>query len=437
MPQITLTLPQTRAMAARAVHDKEPAIALYLAEGLLKADPKSSIAHNIKARAYALQGDLTRARKAAAKAYRYGAQGPQRFEAAELAAKLAYADDSLTMAQLWVRRAAQHSANAQVEDQLGRDFKTIRSRNPVSFFLNGSVRPSDNVNNGSDTAEQVIDGLPITGTLSGSAQALSGVVATVDAGVSYRLRGSEKSRTTASARLYLQRVNLSDSAQDQAPDVHGSDYGATYTALSLNHIQAVGTKGNSISFTGTGGQYWYGRERYYDFARLNASHLWRLSGANTLRVGASLEHRHLIPDTASDVTVVGLDTSFAHTRASGDKVSLTFGVLNASSGSVNSTYSAATLRANYSFAQRIGPAKVSAGVVIGTTDYDSYYAAPIFVEAGRQDHSAYADLNLFFPDMDYAGFAPSVTFRAGRKSSNISRFDTSQLSVSLGIQSKF
>lgn len=434
---VILTLPQTRALAARAIQDKQPKIALYLAGGLLKANPRSSIAHYIKARAYALDGDLARARKSASKAYRYGIDAPQRFEAAELAAKLAYADNSLTMAQLWVRRTAQNTSNAQVEQQLGRDFNQIRSENPLSFSLNGSIRPSNNVNNGADTAVQIIDGSPITGILSGSAQALGGTISSADASLSYRLRGTKKSRTTLAGRLYVQRVTLNSSAKESSPTSTNSDFGATYAALALSHSFAVGTKGNSASFSGTIGQYWSAGSRYYDFARLDARHIWRLSAANTFQVGASMEQRKLVASTSSDVTVVGFSTAFSHARASGDKLRLSFGVLSSDSASINSTSTALTLRANYALARKIGPAQVSAGVVFGNTDYDSYYAAPIFVPEGRHDKSAYADLNLFFPDLDYAGFAPSVTFRAGRKSSNISRFDTRELSMSLGIRSKF
>ena len=137
---VTLTLPQTRALAAQAIQDKKPEIAIYLAKGLIKANPKSPIAHYILARASEQKGDLKNARKSAARSYRYSLNKGQRFQAAELAAKLAYADDSLTMAQLWVRRTAQNTNNAQVEQQLGSDFRRIRSQNPLSFSLSGSIR---------------------------------------------------------------------------------------------------------------------------------------------------------------------------------------------------------------------------------------------------------------------------------------------------------
>ena len=44
---------------------------------------------------------------------------------------------------------------------------------------------------------------------------------------------------------------------------------------------------------------------------------------------------------------------------------------------------------------------------------------------------------MLFDQLDYAGFAPMLRLRAGRKSSNDSRYDIRELSVSLGIESKF
>jgi len=84
----------------------------------------------------------------------------------------------------------------------------------------------------------------------------------------------------------------------------------------------------------------------------------------------------------------------------------------------------------------IGPARVSAGVVLGYSDYPDYVAL-FAVPGGRQDKSVYANVSLFFPDVDYAGFAPTVQISTGRKFSNVSRFDTRELSVAMGIQSKF
>ena len=59
------------------------------------------------------------------------------------------------------------------------------------------------------------------------------------------------------------------------------------------------------------------------------------------------------------------------------------------------------------------------------------------VEGGRQDQSIYGDISLFFADYDVAGFAPTLQVRTGQRSSNVNRFEISETTITLGIQSKF
>ncbi|WP_249038045.1 tetratricopeptide repeat protein [Sulfitobacter guttiformis] len=434
---VTITLDEARIVAAKALRDGAPQLAEQLARGLLLADAKSSYAHLVLATAQTNMGQTAQARKSAAKSYRYANTKPEKFQAAELAAKLAYAESRPTQAQLWLRRAAHNADNEQIEEQLGRDFQRVRAENPLSFSIRGALRPSSNVNNGADTALQIIEGVPLTGSLSGSAQALSGTVASADAVLGYRLRGTKASRTDISARLFVGRVALSSDAKALSPTSSNSDFASTYGALTLSHSFAVGAQGGSAKLSASAGQFWSGGDRYYDFTRLDAARVWRLDAANRLQISASVENRDIVNSATNDAVAIGLNAELTHTRPGGDTLGFAFNVLETSSDSVNSDSTALSLSARYTFADRIGPAQVSTGIVVGTTDYDRYFAAPIFLANGRQDHSAFADLNLFFPDIDYAGFAPTLALKAGRKTSNISRFETREFSLSVGIASKF
>ncbi|MGB5865762.1 MAG: hypothetical protein WBG95_15855 [Sulfitobacter sp.] len=434
---LSLTLPEARSLAVRALNDGEPQIAAQVAKGLLQAEPDSSFAHFVLAHAHSELGQTARARSAAAKAYRYADDPAQRFQSADLAAKLAYRQGRPTTAQLWLRRAVQNTDDPQIEQQLGRDYSRLRRENPLSFSLRGAIRPSSNVNNGSDTAVQIIDGIPVTGRLSGSAQALSGTIGTADTSLSYRLRGTAKSRTDISGRLFLQRVALSSGAQSLSPTSSNSDFGSTFASVTLSHSFTLGDTGGSARIAGTAGQFWSGGERFYDFGRVDVSRSWNLDARNSLQLAASVEDRDIVNSDLRDSLVFGLTATMAHVRSTGDRLQFSLNLVESNSDSVNTEFQSASLRATYSFAKQIGPAQISAGFVLGKTDYDSFFAAPIFLPDGRNDESAFADINLFFPDFDYAGFAPTIAIRAGRKSSNISRFDTRELSVSLGIQSKF
>ncbi|MGJ8625706.1 MAG: tetratricopeptide repeat protein [Sulfitobacter sp.] len=431
-----ITLPEARQIATHALASRQPELAYQLAKGLLQADPKSSFAHFVLARAQGQLGQTNEARKSAARAYRFADTKLHKFEAAELAARLSYADNRPTLTQLWLRRAVQNAPDKKVEAQLGRDFGRVRAENPFSFSLRGGVRPSTNVNNGADTAVQTIDGSPIVGTLSGSAQALSGMIGHVDASMRYRLRGTKRSRTDISARLYVQRVALSSGARRLATTTSNGDFGSTFAEVSANHTFAIGDSGNSGDLDVAIGQYWSGGDPYYSFARLEAGRNWRLGDRTRFSLRGTFEVRNSDQSSFFDSTVTGLSAGVQHKLEGGDQINLSLSLRQTDSDFSNARNLSTTLAANYSFADQIGPAKVSAGVVLGLADYADFRAL-FHPSVGREDKSVYADVNFFFPDVDYAGFAPTVRVRAGRKYSNISRYDTRELSVSLGIQSKF
>jgi len=434
--QIELTLPQARQLAAQALAAGRPDLAVQLASGLLAADPESSYAHFVLANAYAQQGRSRTARKSASRAYRYADTPSHRFEAAELAARISYVEKRPTLTQLWLRRAAHYAPDAQVEEQLGKDFARVRAENPLYFSLRGGIRPSSNVNNGADTAFQIIDGIPFVGTLSGRARALSGVILNFDGILRYRLRGSARSRTDLTSRLYVQRVLLDGNSKERAPEVSNSDFGTTYAEVGLRHAFAIGEEGDSGILDFALGQYWTGGRKNYSFGRLSGERRWQLTPQTEFIVDASIERRLSAFRARFDSTAYGLVMSARHKLKSGDGLFLSLNLRKTDSRFVNSRVNTAAVQASYNFGEQIGPVFVSAGMVLGYSDYPDFIAL-FEVPGGRQDKSAYADVNLFFPDIDYGGFAPTLRIRAGRKYSNVSRYDTRELSVSLGIQSKF
>ncbi|MGR3603956.1 tetratricopeptide repeat protein [Sulfitobacter sp.] len=433
---VELSLPEARALAAHALSNGRPELASKIAGGLLEADPRSTYGHYVLANAYAEMGRIREGRQAASRAYRYSTIPVQKFEAAELAARLSYAQERPTLTQLWLRRAVQHAPSAQIEAQLAKDYAKVRQQNPFSFSLSGGLRPSTNVNNGADTAQQVIDGLPFTGQLSGSAQALSGVIGSIDGIVGYRLRGTATSRMDVSARVFVQRIALDCAANTTAPDVRNSDLASTYGEIALNQQFAIGSPGSSVDLNAAVGRYWIGGNPNYGFVRLGAGHQWQMNARTALTLNSSVEQRFSARSDIYDSRTLGVVAGARHTLGWGDSVSVSLNLLNTASDFVNSRVSAAAVRMTYSFADQIGPALVSVGLVLGRSDYPDYVAV-FNVPGGKQDRSAYADVNIFLPDMDYAGFAPTVRIRAGRTQSNVSRFDTREISVAVGIRSKF
>lgn len=437
--QTELTLPQARQLAHAALAAGDTGLTLTLARGLLLADPGDSGAHLLIARAQAAQNRPGAARQAAARAYRSSDDPALRFQAAQLAARMSLAEDRPTLAQVWLRRTSIHAPNEQVEQMVARDYRVLRVQNPFAFRLRSDLRPSNNVNNGSDTALQIIDGVPVTGVLGGAARALSGAIGALDGTTSYRLSANDHSATTISGRLYLQRVALSSQAKAQAPTVSGSDFGATVAELSLRRAFALGDAPGrgSAGVEGSLGESWSGKSRAYRFGRIDLDRHWRLDAATSLRLSLLAERRFHAGSASNDARVFGLVAELGRALDNGDRLSLGLAYRDTRAQAHNGTFTAASARLSYAFAKAVGPARLSAGLTLGQSDYPVFRSGLFMVPGGRRDQSVYGDVSLFFDRYDYAGFAPTLRLRSGRKQSNDSRFTTREVSVSVGVELKF
>ena len=438
-----LNLDQARQLAVLALQSGDPGLAIQVSKGLLKANPRDPFAYSVIAQAHARLNQPNLSRRAAALAYRYSESDEARFQAAQQAARMAYTEGRPTLAQIWLRRTAIHAPSEREEKLVAKDYQALRAINPWFFRLRTDLRPSSNVNNGADTALQTIDGDPTIGTISGDGRALSGLIGTLDISTTYRLQANESSRTSVGARLYVQRVGLSSAARDLAPNAQNSDYSSTYAEISVRRAFAVGEKeaGGSAEIEAALGESWYAQQRNYRFGRASAQRGWRLGqGRTKLTLSAMGELRGKARYGSNDARILGAGAVLSRALSNGDRLGMSLALRNAKTRDslwFMGNFSSASVRTSYTLGKSVGPAKVSAGLVFGYSDYPVYRVATIAAPGGRQDKSLYGDLSLFFDEYDYAGFAPLLRVRAGRKYSNISRFDTREFSVSLGIESKF
>lgn len=436
---VALTLDQVRGLASDALNSGDPGLAIQLAKGLLKADPKDPLAYYIIASGYAQLNDPTLSRRAAALAYRYSPPGPDRYQAAQLAARAAFEGKRYSLSQLWLRRTAIHAPTEQDELLVARDYKLLRRVNPWSLRIRTDLRPSNNVNNGSDTSLNIIDGVPDGGTIDGAGLALSGLIGSLDLAPTYRLRINETSATYLGARLYIERVALSSDAKSLAPSATGSDFASTYGELSLSHAFAVGPKekGGSAEVSLALGDSWYGGERSYQFARLQGERNWTIFGDSRIALRADAEQRYRARYSSNDARILGLGAEFGKALNNGDVLSVALALRDTNAQSVNGTYTSASMRTNYTLGRAVGPARLSMGLVLGYTQYDSYIASVFIPPTQRTDKSVYGDVTFIFDKYDYAGFVPTLRLRTGRKKSNFSRFSSRELSLSVGVGSKF
>lgn len=439
-----INLEQARQLAIDALKNGDPGLAIQVSRGLLQADPRDPLAYFVIAQAHAGLNQPNLGRRAAARAYRYTKDDGSRFQAAQLAAKMAYQEGKPSLAQVWLRRTALYAPGEQEERAVARDYRALRAINPVSFRLRLDARPSNNVNNGSDTALNIIDGIPDGGTTPAAGRALSGVIGSVDLAGTYRLRGDEGSSTTVGGRLYIQRVALSSAARDLLASVPvrvgNSNFASTYGEVSLRHVFAVGEagKGGTAVVELAVGESWYAQERSYRFTRLQGERRWRTGqGRTQITLLAQAENRAKARYGANNARILGLGAKVQRKLDSGDSVGVTFALRDTDAVDDNGTFTSVSMRANYSFARSVGPARLSTGLVLGYSDYPVYNLTFPPRPVPRTDKSIYADVSLFFDRYDYAGFAPLLRIRTGKKFSNFSRFESRELSVSLSVQSKF
>lgn len=434
---VRVGLDQARDMAVQALKAGDPGLAIALARGLLQANPDDFVAHYVIANAEAQQHHPDAGRRAAARAYHLARTPTARFRSAQLAAQLAYQEHHYTLSQYWLRRAAIHAPDDRAKTAVAKDYRVLRRLNPWSVRFQADLRPSNNVNKGADTALQIIDGVPVTGYLSGSAQALSGLITSYDFATSYRIDRTERSETAVLGRLYIQRVALSDEARDQAPDVDNSDFATTYAEASLRHVWAAGARGTA-SLTGSLGEAWSGGERSFRFSRLNVDRSWWLAGGHRLGVNAMAETRFLARYKTNDASILGLGALWRKDLRNGDALDVAVAWRDTRADHRNGTYTSASLRTEYELGRPVGPVRLSAGLILGYSDYPDFISGGfIDVPGGRQDKSIYGEINMMFHQVEFAGFSPMLRLRAGEKDSNDSRYSMNEVSLSLGFRSKF
>lgn len=426
-----VSLSEAQALAGVAINRGRPHLAYKLSEGLLQANPEDGLAHYLQARALAQLQSFEKGRHSAKLAYRHAQTDLQRFEAAKLAAELSFADERLTASQFWLRRAAHYAPDEATRDKTVNAFRTVRYRNPVNLQLSFSINPSDNVNNGANSPYNVIEGSPLVGRLSPSAQAISGVVATADIRGSYRLSQSERHETRLLSRIRARVVRFND----PVTGLSGDDLSEFRAGLGLNHRWATSARGY-WSVEAHAGRQWYGGNPLYNYLGGEIARVQKLGENLHLSFGAGIEEQFDQSPPIADATVYSVFTGLSYRLAGGGKLGASVHYRETQSAGANRSSEQWTGIATYTMGRQIGPAELTLSVGHSTLDYDRY--AVIFpVPGGRVDSSWFGGVTASFNDYSYMGFVPTMTLHAEKSRSNISRFDVDQTSVSFGIRSEF
>ncbi|WP_456387646.1 surface lipoprotein assembly modifier [Profundibacter sp.] len=376
-------------------------------------------------------------RRAAARAFRYSENDLDKFSSSQLAARLSYEEKRFTLAQYWLRRSVNFVQSPQHRQQVANDYRRLRAENPWNTQLRFSVAPSSNVNAGSDSNLSIIEGVPVVGLLSRSAQALSGISAVADVTTAFRFSKNANHAAYLTGRVYSRQIRLSSAAARAVPGVRNRDFSATAVELGVRYVFRAKKHDGLSTVRAIIGKNWYGGDPSSTFSRLGFEHSLRAAKRTRLTFSGSYERRDYERVGRAPAYIARFSANARHRFEGGSALQLGVFANNTTSTWVNTSSKSATAYVSYDMGKPVGPARFTFGIGATYQDYPNYRVGFIVVPGGRQDSVVFANVSATFDKLDYAGFVPKLTLRAQKNASNVSRFDTTQVSVTLGIQSSF
>ncbi len=447
-----LSLPQARAVAIAALQEGRPQLAYSLSKEMLKANPRDAAAYIVIARALEQMRNPKLGRRAAGYAFRYAQSPNDRFLAAQMAANLSHQAKQFGYAQYWLRRSIDSAPDQRLRQQTINDFRRVSRENPLRYNIQFSVAPSDNVNSGTDNDYSTADGLTGAGVISDDGQPLSGVVVKGGLTGSYRLHLSKTTETRFTAKLQTRQVFLSSAARQKLlsspfPSVQnktGRDFSSTTLEMGIAHSFALGQSADRPKGNGFGrvsfsiGQQWYAQDPYSRYATLGIERGITLAQGRSLKFGAAYTRRVYDDPFPSDRVELRVD--YAHAFDNGAQLGTGVLFARTRADGNNRDNDTANVYVTYRPAKRIGPAKATFTLAAVQSDYPTYLLLnpfPTPVPGGRSDQTLYGAAAFQFDQFEFAGFSPELLVSTRRTTSNVSRFDTSELTLSIGIKSSF
>lgn len=430
---VALSADELRSLAAQNVVNGNPRLGYDMARALLARDPNDVEALVIRARAARDMGRVDEALVTARMAWRNAKSSNEKFGAAMVMAQALSTSGAQTRSQLWLRRAAQNAPNPELKNAAIRDFRFVRRANPWATELSASVSPNSNINNGSIRETVQLFDLPFEFQLSGAARALSGLQYSYGLSTRYRISESPRNQNDLVFRLNHNTYTMSEEAKKQAPNAKGSDF--AYSAIALSYIRrGFTTAGDSLpnQFEVTLGRTLYGKQPFMDYARFGFTQNKVIAPGHSVYGGLSYEHQKS-RSTRSDVDIWGLNSGMRQRLQNSDSIALSLGAKRSVAEDAALDYTQISLGVRYALGKPIFGVNVNFGMTASSKSHERSR----FSRFGRQDKEVSLEMTGVFSQLEYFGFAPSVTLSARRNTSTIGLYDAEGLGIRVGIQSAF
>ncbi len=419
-------------LAILMIDQGRPREALGMAEALLARDPEDSGVLALKSRAERDLGLNDAAVGSARGAWTSADNAGQRYDAAMAMAQGLASDGQKFRAQFWLRRAMQAAPDPAAKKVAERDFAYVRTRSRLWLRFDASIRPSNNVNNGSSSDILWFYGLPLV--LSGDAQALSGTEGTFGASLRYRLAETEVAKTDLTVSALGRRVALSGEAKAQAPGARGSDYAYTALEVGLDRTwRPAGLPGAEARATLTLGHDWYAGDPMSNYLRLETSLSKPVTPKLAFSGSLALERQDRLDSAIRSADIWTLGFGMTTLTGAKDRIGLGLSFRDTASDSPEIDHQRLRLDLDWTRREPVMGARLALGLWAEMKDYSLSRYSP----DGRLDEGVGAELSLAFEKVDYMGFIPVVTLSGSRTRSNISLYDSQSLGVGFSIRSKF
>ena len=410
-------------------------LARALAQGLLQADARDPYALLILTAAETALGNPGAGRRAGRQAWLAARGLPQglRYDIARHTALAAMHEGRLLPLQFWLRRAVDVAPTAADSARSIADYQAIRANAKLHMSADLTLTPSDNLNDGAAGKLLSVDDWFVLGTLSGSAQALSGLRADGRFDLTYRLGQSATAQTRLGFGFAASVNQLSAAAKIQAPDIDSADLNHSSAEISLTQDRLWPRSQQPVSVKFALGQSWAGGAVAGPYARLQASTpLWRADGFQ-VAVQATVQ-RAWRRNGAMDAKALALQGEF---DLGTDVLNWGLALHDVAGSQINQDYQRGAVNLGYSFGKPFGPVTLAAQVTAATSHYDHYSLLGAQVVNGRRDRQLGASLEMTFQDIGFLGYAPKLSVSTVQTKSNISRFEGHAVNIALGISSQF
>jgi tetratricopeptide (TPR) repeat protein len=422
---------QAKTIARQALALGDADLAEAIASALLERNPDDAEALMIRALIARAAGELDIAENSAAQAYRVSDIPALRFDAAFLIADIKARKEHFTRAQFWLRRADNVAPDDQRRAAATRAYQAVTRRNPLSIQLGFTLRPSNNINNGS---EEIGEG-PLG--LSGS---LDDPIAAIDASVStalrYKLKETPEVLTEAYANIFVRRAILESGYADIVPGTEANDFDYVSLSFGLEHKTLLFPDLGATSFRlGYGGGY-YLNKHYQSAADISFSQEFRFERGSAIRAGLRLRdtHRFDSPRASSVDTSLSLD----YFPQSSERLAWSFGTTLTNYNSKAPTVEGYRVELR----TRVVLKKTFFGTQPDLSASLSWRDLPEFdyflaLENGRQDLSGSLSVGLTYRDVSYFGFQPRAEFSWSQTNSEVDLWDTRSFSFGMTVVSRF